>query len=391
MRRQRGFTLILGMLLVLVLATSVFLGSRQGAALQQAERGVEQQRALATARDVLVAYALALGTNSHPGALPCPDMDGNGTSNNTDCQGDDVYLGRVPFATLDVDVGSLHGVDEIWFALDDAFVDFNPPGGSVNTGTEPSLQIGTGSARYPAVLILAGDPLAHQGSARPGSDDAVDYLEGDNVEGDPLQFAGCDSDACNDRVVGITKSQLLDPVRELLLAEVRDALASYFDDHGELPQPAPLGAADGACDDSVSPPRGTLPVASDGSCTDYLDDDDFSTEGEWVTDNDWHRWVYYAVAGPCAPGSVQPCDATAPDLLTLGDDGGRAVIFATVGEPVVTPGKGALQDRGAMPPHAVKDYLDSPENVNGNDVFDDPDNDDAGENDRLRAIAAPSP
>ena len=54
-------------------------------------------------------------------------------------------------------------------------------------------------------------------------------------------------------------------------------------------------------------------------------------------------------------------------------------------------GKGALQDRsGGTPPpaHDVAEYLDSVENTNGDLVHDDP-ADGPGENDRLRAIAAP--
>ena len=394
MRRQRGFVLLLGLLLVMVLATAVFLSARRDAALREAERAVTAQRAADTAREVLVAYALALGTNNHPGALPCPDMDGDGALNNTDCQGGDVYLGRVPFATIGVDVGSLHGVEEIWYAVDDSFVDFNPPGGTVNTGTTPSLEIGNRAKRYAGVVIIAGDPVASQRGQRAGSNDPADFLEGANTDGDLLQFAGCDSATCNDRVVGITRRDLLDPVRKRVLGEVRDALDTFFADHGHYPWPAALGDETGACDTGTGggppPASGTLPVAAGDCGADYLQDSDFDAGADWVADNDWPQYVYYAVGDDCDPDGGG-CTAGGSGLLSVdGVPDPAAAVIATVGPAISTPGKGGPQVRGGTLPHDVEDYLDSIENTNGDAAFDDPVNGE-DENDHLRAVAVPAP
>ncbi len=388
-RRQRGQALVLGLLLVLVVAAALVLTAQQQAVVSQAQQAEREQKALAAAREFLVAYALAFGANNHPGALPCPDVDGDGASNNTDCQGEDVYLGRVPVATVDADRSSLAGADAIWYAVGDAFVDFNPPGGSVNTGTPATLAIGGGADRYAAVLIAADDPVPGQEGARPDSDDPTDYLEGANVNDPPLQFASCDRSDCNDQVVGITKRDLLAPVRRRLRGELAATLEAFAQDDDTLPFAAPLGDADGDCDPGRA--RGTLAVEPGACGADaHLEQvDDGGTLPDWIEDNDWHRYVYYAAAAPCLP-DAGGCTAGDSGLLQLADTAARASVFATVGQPIVSAAKASLQQRSGAPPRGVIGYLDSAENVNEDTIFDDPPNGD-GENDGFGAIPAPSP
>lgn len=381
LRRQRGFTLILGLLLVGLLGAAVFLSARQGAADQRAERAVSESLALGTVREALVAYALAGGTSDEHGALPCPDTDGDRITDGTSCQGGAQYLGRAPTATLDIEPGNTYGSDEIWYVVDHDFADWDPPE-RVNTGSVADLVV-DGAGGFAAALILARDPLAGQDTR---TNDVDDHLEDENADGDG-EFASCDSDTCNDRVVGLTKDEVLDPVRRRVLGAVRDALEGFFADNGYYPWAAPLGEPDGACDDGRQ--RGSLPV-DQGSCVagEYLDS---VSEGghlpDWIEDNQWHHYVYYAVSDPCSPAG-SGCSAGAVSLLSLAGSSGQAVVFATVGEPIVSAAKGAMQDRSGTPPRDVIEYLDSPENTDGDDVFDDPENG-TGENDRLRAIAAP--
>jgi len=384
-RRQDGVVLVLALLMVVVLATGAVLTAQQRAAIAAAERSAREQQALAVARQSLVAYGLAFGANNHPGALPCPDMDGDAASNNTDCQGDDVYLGRLPAATLDADRTSLADAGTIWYAVAEPFVDFNPPGGRVNTASPATLSVGVRDQRYAAVLIAPGDPVAGQSHARPGRVAPGDYLEGANVDGRALHFAGCDRADCNDRVVGVTKAQLLEPVRRRLRGELADALMALARAKGSYPYAAPLGERTGACDPGRA--RGTLAVDPGGCASGaYLEQArDGGRLPDWIEDNGWHRYVYYAAAAPCLPGAVG-CSAGAPNLLQLARAGERAAVVAMVGPPIVSAAKAGPQDRSAPPPRAVIEYLDSPENVDDDARFNDPPNG-PGENDGIVGVA----
>lgn len=381
MARQRGFTLLLLLLALVLFVTSLYLTAREGTG-QRIERAIAGPRAVAAAREALVAYALAGGSNHRPGALPCPDTNGDGSSDGTSCQGGTHYLGRLPHGTLDINPDNTYGSDEIWYVVDHDFADWDPHGTKdVNTGSPANLVV-NGTGGFPAALILAGDPVAGQ-DAR--SDDPGDHLEDANADGD-MSFASCETDTCNDRVVGVTRAELLDLVRTRLLGEIRDALEGFHDARGFYPWAAPLGHPDGDCSTGVE--RGTLPVAEGDCGADHLDSGEDADElPEWIENNDWHSYVYYAAASPCtSPGTG--CDAGAAGLLSLAGDGGQAVVYGTAGEPIVSNAKGALQDRGGSVPHDVIEYLDSVENTDGDEDFDDPP-DGAGENDRLRALAAP--
>ena len=374
MRRQRGFTLLIALLIVLVLGASLFLRAHEGTAGHRAERAAAEARAVGQSRDALIAYALAGGASNHPGALPCPDTDGDGVTDGTSCQGAALYLGRLPHETLDIRPDDRFGANDFWLVVDHDFADWNPP--PVNPDSTADLEV-DGVSGFAAALIVAGDPVAGQDAS---TDMAADHLEDENADGD-ASFATCDTDTCNDRVVGLKKEELLDPVRRRLLGLVHAELVAFRDAKGYLPYAAALGDPDGEC--SAGTTRGGLPV-DDAGCA---SGDALSLEA-WVTANLWHRWVYYAVADACRPGGAG-CTAGASSLLSLAGTADRAVVFASVGEPIVSTAKGSMQDRTGVIPHDVEEYLDSPENVDLDETFDDPDNA-SGENDRLRAVAAPA-
>ena len=97
-RRQQGSALLIavGLLGLLAMATLArALSSPPGA-----EAALATDRALARAREALVAYgALGNAAGSHdnsPGALPCPDLDNDGVSD-LNCS---AHIGRLPWRTL---------------------------------------------------------------------------------------------------------------------------------------------------------------------------------------------------------------------------------------------------------------------------------------------------
>lgn len=390
MQRQRGYALLILLLAASVGAAGLLLSARDPAARERSTRPAQASAALARAHDALLAYALADGyrnpddppspSNIRPGSLPCPDNDGNFSADlfaGNDCP---AYVGRLPHRTLDVPRVRDHEGEPLWYALDPGFRDHDDAE-PINIGTPGNLTI-NGTGAYVAVILAPGAPLA--GQSRVDSAGAANYLEVANTDGD-IDFADCREDAaCNDRARGITVEQLLALVPQRLVGTLEKAVTSFVEDHNYHPWAAQLGDPDGACDTHTT--RGTFPV-TDGDCVSPGSFDARESAGgpipDWIIDNDWYRYVYYAVADSCAGGAN--CGS---DTLSLNGMGGRSVVIAYAGPPIVSTAKNTMQDRAGAVPQDVVEYLDSPENTDGDNDFDDPE-DGAGENDRLRAIAAP--
>lgn len=373
--QQRGFALLVVLLAATIGTAALFVSAGKPGARERAERGVQASAALARASEALRAYAFADGyrdpgnppapTNVRPGSLPCPDADDPPDYAADLFSGNDCpeYVGRLPHRTLDIPLIRGSEKEPLWYALDPAFRDHDDAE-PINPGTPGTLTI-DGSGAYVAVILAPGAGAA---------------LEASNTDGDG-DFTDCrDDPTCNDRARGITVEQLLALVPQRVLAEVKTALEEFHDDEGHYPWAALLGDPDGECDSVTE--RGTLPI-SDGNCGSYtFRKSSGGPMPDWIIDNGWYRYVYYAVAQSCVVGGC------GTGLLTLDGTSGRAVVIATTGVPIVSAAKGSMQNRTGAVPQDVIEHLDSPENTDEDDVFDDPDNGD-GENDRLRALAPP--
>ncbi len=384
-RQQGGFALLVTLLVLVVGAATVFVSASQPAA-DQGPRAPERSRSLADAHDAVLAYAQFGGSNNKPGALPCPDTRDPGdpteapdmgqTGNH--CQGspDPVYLGRLPWRTVDLSRQSSERWIDVWYAIDGDFQDDpdDPPELNAETsadlvvlGTDPT---GDGVARA-AVLILPGAPLQDQPS-RPSPDPAA-YLEGENANGDSV-FQDCAGVSdCNDRVIGMRADVLFDRIQRYVLAGVERALGNAHDRLGSLPYAAGFGGSVPACESDRL--RGRLPRSA-GDCAGaepYIRDDDFESGDEWIYENDWPRLIVYEVDPDCSPGGGSCGTGT----LQLNDDGGFDAVIA---------GAGRAHDDQSRPGTDVSDFLDSPDNRADDGVYRDHALS-AADNDVFRAIS----
>ena len=182
---QLGGALTLALLALVIVAacgTAVALASASGA---QRDRATE--RALAQARDALIAYAAdrPIDAAVGPGYLPCPDGDDDGWAEPV-CGslsghlGQEERLGRLPWKTLGLpDMRDGHG-ERLWYAVSarhkgllncaasPACVDMTPPaaagtitlrsptGAPLHDGTRPEPSPTGGAA---AVVIAPGAPI----------------------------------------------------------------------------------------------------------------------------------------------------------------------------------------------------------------------------------------
>ncbi len=194
-------------------------------------------QALAQAKIALLARA-ALDDN-RPGSLPCPDLltnqaalnnlpdDGRAdTLTRNDCP---TYVGRLPWATLDLgDLRDSQG-ERLWYALSKNFRD-DDSAQPIQSDTPGSLQVDQ-TQDVAAILFSPGPLLANQ--KRP-SLMVSDYLEAENGT-NSTYFS---SQAGNDRLIFITRQQLMEVAQTRVLRELLACMKTHARQTGRYPWPA---------------------------------------------------------------------------------------------------------------------------------------------------------
>lgn len=243
-RRQQGSALLIavGLLGLLAMATLArALSSPPGA-----EAALATERALARAREALVAYgALGNAAGSHdnsPGALPCPDLDNDGVSD-LNCS---AHIGRLPWRTLGLGP-LLDGAGEcLWYARSPRYSNniqtsergtsadkpaLNPatPGEIVEVNAE-----GATGRLLAAVVIAPGLPLPGQqrgavsGLSGCRSGDLAQFLEDVSVGGTPYPHSSglnavtlLAGDGFNDSVLGMDTPRLFATAGARVLGDIQ--------------------------------------------------------------------------------------------------------------------------------------------------------------------------
>ncbi len=173
-RHQRGAAMLILMMIVMLglITLFTFRMDRKGPELD-ADR--KTALALAQAKEALLGYA-AKDTN-HPGSLPCPDANDDGTSDISDYAGPNCRapVGRLPWRLLRLpDLRDGSG-ERLWYAVSPVF--------NANSGTklnstysgQITIKDGSGIITYNAststgviaVVIAPGGVLVRQGAASP--------------------------------------------------------------------------------------------------------------------------------------------------------------------------------------------------------------------------------
>lgn len=363
--RQGGFALI--MLLAILVAGSLYLAvSRLDANQVQRERDGVTTRALAEARAALIAYAVAVDLSSgskRPGDLPCPDRNDDGQKE-TSCgnaagtTGQAQRIGRLPWKSLGLpDLRDGSG-ERLWYAVSNKFKE-NTRTDSLNSDTTGTITVrdnagnilfdGGGATGVVAVIIAPGPPLRRQDGLqqdRSGTniDDPLHYLDNiateDNtnfVDGDVNGFSPgpvvdtSGNVTANDRIVFITRDEIMAAIEKRVTGEVMNCLANYAAvpaNGGRYPWAADPSGFPGSNGDSLNRVFGRVPdlmcnTAGDGNplgaCPLITGTHPgmLSTWGSvpncFVTNNwfnNWREFVFYAIADaykPAPPISPPSC------------------------------------------------------------------------------------
>ncbi|MCY4453525.1 MAG: hypothetical protein OXC01_16415 [Immundisolibacterales bacterium] len=274
LRSQRGAALI-ALVLALALGSGLVSIEWLEATARSHHKALRTEAALAAAREGLIGYAVSYpdqhGGRNGPGYLPCPDTSGNG-SPNTPCRANSI--GRLPWRRLGLHDPRDGSGERLWYALADRFRANGYKYRPMNGETDAELVV-DGRSRIAAVVLAPGEPLAFQDRSR-SRRDVGQYLEAGNEiprddtfvsRGASLPAALASHDRLNDRVVAISRDELMAAAARRALAAVRAGLERYRDapwNTGAFPWLAPW---DDPPDAAVPVPgvmSGRLPIVPAG-------------------------------------------------------------------------------------------------------------------------------
>lgn len=258
--------------------------------------------AFAQAKEALIGYAAS--DSSKPGSLPCPDTndDGNGESASPNCPS---YIGRLPWKTLSLPNPLEGNGERLWYALSPNYRDLAPPTGPIlNPETAGQLTV-NGASGVIAVLIAPGSVVASQ--VRDGTNALVasNYLEGGNENGGTTYtFISGTTNTRNDKLLAITRDQLMPPVELRVARELRNNLRTYYSTYGYYPLATTLTGTgeciEGQFQGRLATSSCLLPSsASSGQVTIQP-----VTVPTWFSANEWYKTLMYAAAPRCTPRVV---------------------------------------------------------------------------------------
>lgn len=364
---QQGAVLIALMVGILLITGAGFLSS-QLAANRELETDSEVTLSLAMAKEALISYAVTYadnyGHNSRGGVgrLPCPAGQPHGSPALSCGRNAIGYLPAVwnrDGKRIDIDYREFFLNQNIWYAVSGDFR-YNPAYNHLNPSAVDSLFNVNGRDEIVAVIIHPGAERAGQNRSVESAD-ISDYLERENADGDGVFEI---SSSINDRVVTISRSELMPLIERRVLGVVRDWLAEYHDEFGYLPFAARLGDPDAECVEGllagiVAMNRGSCSAPSLGEFYSAIVPGERNITDTWFGRSGWSAFIYYQVEETCTSSRTDTdcLHAGADSILTI--DGQPAIaLLVSVGREITSAYHGVMQDRQVHPADRAS-YLDT--------------------------------
>ena len=392
--RQRGQAL-LGLLVLLGIAGSVFVYNLIDPAEASARRQARIETTLREARDALIGRAAS--DANRPGSLPCPDVDDDGVLTlNVDFFSGGVcanLIGRLPWRTLGLpDLRDSSG-ERLWYALSDRFSD-NSGVGPINSDIKGNVTVYHDPPPAPfvtneavAIIFSPGAALGTQdrsctvgvnctangqcttspASLTPKCNPA-NYLDtvapvNNATTGGP--FIGAPpSGTFNDRLLVITTADLMPVVEQRVAREVLASLETYRNLIGAYPW---ADCSDGSSDvppDYVN--RGRIPFVTTLPA-DWSSPPTPPFLPAWFGPNYWNWVIYYAAGKIYLQGGGASCTTCQDPELTLTGVGTKRVAIIMTGPSSVSPPPGPPGSSNICSKSDWQAYLEDPENVKDKD------------------------
>jgi hypothetical protein len=260
-KKQTG-AVLLALMLVLIVGSSYFLVTKLNTNLSLTRHSEETGLALNAAKNALIGYAISypdkVNADFGPGYLLCPDKDNNGDAEGS-CVlgGTNNTIGRFPYETLELEDLRDSSGQRFWYAISQNFR--NNPGKLVplNSESPASADLSVnGVGDIVAVIIAPGAPVNGQNrdpSVTNITSEISHYLEGDNNNLDTAfvttlggairkdgEYDTSGNYIFNDRLVVITRQELMQAVEKRVLGEAKQILLDFQTNHNVYPWLSPF-------------------------------------------------------------------------------------------------------------------------------------------------------
>ncbi len=273
---QRGLVTLLFLLILLSAGSYFLLRALNQASLGQATAEHTTQRALSSAREALLGYAVRYPDNPEttdfdagPGYLPCPDTQADKNPGQADAscaKRSNTTVGLFPWHTLDVPEARDNSGARLWYVVSESHRNHpkQQPLNSDHRGTLGLDQCGAEGDDIVALIIAPGSALKGQTRAEspyPTTRFIDDYLEGQNASPNNDCYSTQHDDTHNDRILAITRQELMAMVEARVLEDIANALSRYQIAHGAFPWLSPFSApASNRYSAKVGTRNGLLPL-----------------------------------------------------------------------------------------------------------------------------------
>ena len=239
-RRQAGAVLLIILLLVTGIAACLFV-RKLSAGLILAAREYRTAAALNQAREALIGYAVSypdkINPDYGPGYLPCPDRNNDGATDAGGCSlSGHTSIGRFPYKTLELEHLRDGQGETLWYVVADNFRN-NPKLEPLNSDIAGNLAVD--AMNDIAAIVLAPEPPLEPQDRNTGLDNIANYLEDENADFDTA-FSMHGAGSTNDRLVYITRQELMQAVERRVLGEVSRRLRQYQTAYHAFPWLSPF-------------------------------------------------------------------------------------------------------------------------------------------------------
>lgn len=288
-KKQAGAVLMVMLFIISLLLTALTIESISTTKIQL-ERIQKTQHALMEAKSALMGRAIL--DENRPGSLPCPDSDNDGSAELFHGNRCPSYIGRFPWRTLGIPKLQDADGETLWYVLSTNYRDHSAimP---LNSNSQGLLSVDAQNDIV-AIIFAVGSPLAKQ-TGRP-SDNLTDYLEGNNADADNA-YTAISTSTQNDRLLAITRNELMRQVERRILREIASSLQLYFSNPSHTYYPY-AATANGTCE-SAGSVSGFIPIPHETNCPATT----LPVIKEWFVDNDWGSLLQYEIASACSKTS----------------------------------------------------------------------------------------
>lgn len=351
-RRQRGAAFLVLVLMIGLIAVSLIVTAAPSSnpSLAAAQKTA---KALATAREALMAYAASVPDSARLGDLPCPATSYTTGQTASSCNTAASRMGYLPWKTLGLPELRDGSGAPLLYAVSNVFK-YNTPAGILNSDTSGEFTVAGENAI--AVVFAPGQPIGSQ-DRNAGVFNMANFLELGNADGNATFVSSPEASDFNDRLLWITPRAFFPPLELRAVRLTQARLLHYFNLTSRFPYADQYngGASCRTFSGGRVPYYGSscLPAGNGASAGAWT-----TSWPSWYWTNYWDYVIHYAPAQRCVTTSGAVCDGSGSSLTVDSQTNVRALLI-----------RQGIRNGQARPCTLPSQCLDDTENGNGDTIY----------------------